>query len=62
MSDNTLTSMSNIDINMIQRDSNTVIEGLWQNKTSTPTKNKIKKITIKKILILFHIVLNSFFS
>ena len=40
MSDNTLTSMSNIDINMIQRDSNTVIEGLWQNIFWTPTKNK----------------------
>ena len=43
MSDNTLTSISKIDINMIQRDSNSVIEGLWKNKYLTPTKNKNKE-------------------
>ena len=43
MSDNPLTSISKFDINMIQRDSNSVIEGLWKNKYSTPTKNKNKE-------------------
>ena len=43
MSDNTLTSISKIDINMIQRDSNSVIEGFWKNKYLTPTKNKNKE-------------------
>ena len=43
MCDNPLTSMSTIDINMIQRDSNSLIEILWKNKSMTPTKNKNKE-------------------
>ena len=43
MNDNPLTSISKLGINMIQRDSNSVIEGLWKNKYLTPTKNKNKE-------------------